>query len=60
MDLTTLAAIAVPIASFGGAMVGQKVNMGWVKEKLKEHDQKHSVHDKRLSAHDLAIGLLKK
>ncbi|WP_428398395.1 hypothetical protein [Marinobacter salarius] len=58
MDLTTLAAVAVPIASFGGAMIGQRVNIGWIKEKLKEHDEKHAVHSQRLAAHDLSLGLL--
>lgn len=58
MDLTTVAMIAVPIASFGGAIMGQKVNMGWVKEKLAEHDQKHKSHEKRLAGHDLTLGLL--
>lgn len=58
MDVTTLAMVAVPIASFGGAIVGQRVNMGWVKEKLHKHSEKLETHDKRLAGHDLALGLL--
>lgn len=58
MDLTTLVAVAVPIASFGGAVMGQRVSIGWIKEKLAEHERKHESHLKRLAAHDLSLGLL--
>ncbi|WP_300499020.1 hypothetical protein [Marinobacter sp.] len=58
MDLTTLVAVAVPIASFGGAVFGQRVSIGWIKERLKEHETKHASHEQRLAAHDLSLGLL--
>lgn len=58
MDIGTGLAVVVPIASFVGAMLGQRVNIGWIKEKLGEHDRKHESHAKRLAAHDLSLGLL--
>ncbi|MDL0433958.1 hypothetical protein QPM17_22720 [Marinobacter sp. TBZ242] len=58
MDLTTVMTVAVPIASFVGAVMGQRVNVGWIKEKLAEHDRKHESHAKRLASHDLTLGLL--
>lgn len=58
MDLTTLVAVSVPIASFGGAVFGMRVSISWIKEKLAEHDRKHESHAKRLASHDLTLGLL--
>lgn len=57
-DLGTGVAVLVPIASFIGAMAGQRVNIHWIKEKLADHDAKHQEHIKRLAAHDLSLGLL--
>ena len=58
MDIGTGLAVVVPVASFVGAVLGQRVNIGWIKEKLAEHDRKHDTHQKRLAGHDLKIGLL--
>jgi len=58
MDMGTGLAVVVPVASFIGAMLGQRVNIGWIKEKLAEHDSKHESHSQRLAAHDLSLGLL--
>lgn len=58
MDLTTVMTVAVPIASFVGAVMGQRVNVGWIKEKLAEHGEEHKSHHKKLAAHDLKLGLL--
>lgn len=57
-DLGTVVAVLVPVGSFIGAMMGQRVSIGWIRERLAEHDRKHESHTKRLAAHDLSLGLL--
>jgi len=58
VDLVTFMAIAGPAASFGGAWWGMKWKQDHLLKKIEHHETKHQEHDKRLAAHDLAIGLL--
>lgn len=61
MDIGSSMALIGGVSAVGsilGSVLGQRANIGWIKEKLAEHDKEHKSHAKRLAAHDLSLGLL--
>ena len=57
-QLVAVVGLVSAVGSWLGSMFGNRVNIAWIKEKLKEHDDKHANHQTRLNGHELAIGLL--
>ena len=48
------------IGGLFGAMIGNRIDVKWIKERLAEHTGKLTAHETFLQAHELEIELLKR
>lgn len=48
------------LGGLAGAMIGNRIDLKWIKEKISEHHGRLTAHEKFIQAHELEIALIKK
>lgn len=43
-----------------GSVIGNRINVEWIKERLSAHDGRLTAHERFIQAHELEIELLKR
>lgn len=58
--LLTVAGGVSGVGGLLGSIIGNRVNLEWIKERLQEHNGKLKAHEQFIQAHELELALIKK